>query len=326
MATSVITITDGSLVLADTEVGLASGDGFECQVTSAAINAVPNLETVPATFCSAESQSPAATGWTLAVAWLQDWRSPAGGLSGYTFTNDTLEKWFELKLDKDDITAIATGQVRIVAGAYGGAAGTPLPAEAEWPLAAKPDIPLPAAMMTRERRRGRRGDRRGAGGVTASAAIGLRDQAGKLAALPRTTMIAAARAVKDVARAEGGTVPIGAGRWYSGGRTPRPARLRARDEIQVSGSTVHCWIQGLPVGPWVWVTSGARPHLIGVGRSRRRAHSKAGYLSSSGYAHPVLGPIAHPGRPGGGRWRTVQARAAEIVPQIFRQAVAEAVR
>ena len=144
-APTVILITDGSLKLADDEAGLALGEAFECQVTEAAINAVPNLTTVPATFCSGEAQAPAATGWALALSWLQDWTAPSGGLSGYAFTNDTEQKWFELKLDKDDLTPVATGQVRLVAGAFGGAAGTPLPASAEWPLSAKPTITMPAA-------------------------------------------------------------------------------------------------------------------------------------------------------------------------------------
>ena len=146
-APTVIVITDGSLLLADDEAGLALGEAFECQVTEASINAVPNLETVPATFCAPESQSPAATGYTLAITWLQDWTAPGGGLSGYAFTNDTEEKWFELKLDKDDVEPVATGQVRIVAGAFGGAAGIPLPASAEWPLAGKPDITMAAPVV-----------------------------------------------------------------------------------------------------------------------------------------------------------------------------------
>jgi hypothetical protein len=49
-----------------------------------------------------------------------------------------------MKHDKDDTTPVATGQCYIAAGNYGGAANTPLPATATWPLAAKPDITLPA--------------------------------------------------------------------------------------------------------------------------------------------------------------------------------------
>jgi hypothetical protein len=147
-APTVIVITDGSLKLADTEAGLATGEAFECQITDAAINPTPNLETVPATFCSPETQAPAATSFVLAVAWLQDWTAPGGGLSGYAYTNDAVEKWFEYKLDKDDLTTMATGQVRLVAGAFGGPAGTPLPATAEWPCSGKPDISVAAAGTT----------------------------------------------------------------------------------------------------------------------------------------------------------------------------------
>src|SRR5262245_1287439 len=94
---TVIIITDATLKLGDseTEVGTGgTGVGFECQTTSAAINATPNLQTVPATFCSPASQAPAATGFELAVTWLQDWTAPGGGLSKYAFDNDTLTKWF----------------------------------------------------------------------------------------------------------------------------------------------------------------------------------------------------------------------------------------
>jgi hypothetical protein len=145
-APTVITITDGVVTFADTEGDLATGLGFECQVTEASINATPNLQTVPATWCAPESQAPAATGFELAITWLQDWTAPGGGLSMYAFENDTETKFFSLKLDKDDTETVATGQVRLVAGSYGGAAGTPLTATATWPLAAKPAITVPATL------------------------------------------------------------------------------------------------------------------------------------------------------------------------------------
>ena len=143
-APTVITVTDGTLKLAVDEAGLALGIGYECQVTEASINATPNLQTVPATFCAPESQSPAATGFELAVTWLQDWTAPGGGLSNFAFIHDTELYWFSLSLDTTDAEPLATGQVRLVAGAYGGVAGTPLTATATWPLAAKPEITVPA--------------------------------------------------------------------------------------------------------------------------------------------------------------------------------------
>jgi len=143
----VIVITNGVLKLADDEAGLATGEAYECQTTSAAINATPNLQTVPATFCAPSSQVPAATGFELAITWLQDWSAPGGGLSKYAFDNDTLTKAFSLALD-DGTTPLATGSVRIVAGAYGGDAGTPLVSTTTWPLVNKPTITVPADVVT----------------------------------------------------------------------------------------------------------------------------------------------------------------------------------
>lgn len=144
---TVIIITDAVLKLADDEAGLAtSTDSFECQTTSAAINAAPNLQTVPATFCAAASQAPAATGFELAITWLQDWTASGGGLSMYAYDNDTLTKAFSLSLE-GTTAPIATGSVRIVAGSYGGDAGVPLTTTATWPCVSKPTITAPTTTM-----------------------------------------------------------------------------------------------------------------------------------------------------------------------------------
>jgi len=142
---TVIIVTDGTLMLADDEASLATGDAYECQVTSAAINATPNLQEVPATFCAPSSQAPAATGFELALTWLQDWTAPGGGLSYYAYLNDTLTKAFSLTL-AGAVEPIATGSVRVVAGSYGGDAGTPLVTSTTWPCVNKPDITVPAAL------------------------------------------------------------------------------------------------------------------------------------------------------------------------------------
>lgn len=140
---TVIVVTNATLLLADDEAGLATGTGYECQVTSAAINATPNLQSVPATFCAPASQIPAATGYELAITWLQDWTAPGGGLSKWAFDNDTLAKWFSLSLGPEE-PPLATGQVRVVAGSYGGDAGVPLTATQTWPMVNKPTITAPA--------------------------------------------------------------------------------------------------------------------------------------------------------------------------------------
>lgn len=145
-AATLIVMTDASLKLATTLAGITAAPEFGCQVSTGAITAVPNLADVPATFCAPKTQTPAATGWTLDLTWLQDWRDAAGGLSGFAYTHDTELMFFELKLDKADTTPIATGEVRVVAGAYGGEAGVPLPASASWPIQGRPDITLPVTL------------------------------------------------------------------------------------------------------------------------------------------------------------------------------------
>ena len=144
-APTVIVVTDAIVKFADDEASLATGAEYQCQVSSAAINASPNLQTVPATFCAPETQAPAATGWELALTWLQDWTVDGGGLSYWAFQNDTLEKAFSISLNQDT-EPIATGLCRVVAGSYGGDAGTPLTADAVWPLVAKPTITVAAAV------------------------------------------------------------------------------------------------------------------------------------------------------------------------------------
>lgn len=143
---TVIIITDAVLKLADDAAGLATGEAWECQTTSCAINATPNLQTVPATFCSPSSQAPAATGYELAITWLQDWTAPGGGLSMYAYNNDTLTKAFSLTLN-GATEPMATGTVRVVAGSYGGDAGVPLTATAVWPCPVKPTITAPADVL-----------------------------------------------------------------------------------------------------------------------------------------------------------------------------------
>lgn len=141
---TVIVITNATLKLADDAATIGTGgEDFSCQVTSAAINANANLQTVPATFCAGESQAPAATGYELAITWLQDWTASGGGLSMYAFDNDTLTKAFSLTL-VGATEPIATGSLRIVAGSFGGDAATPLTATQTWPIIGKPSITAPA--------------------------------------------------------------------------------------------------------------------------------------------------------------------------------------
>ena len=146
MARTVITLNRPVFKLADSEAGLTSGATYECQLTSATITANPQFQTIPATGCAPSSQSPGLTQWQLDMAWLQDWSAPGGGLSGYAYTHDTEQKWFSFQLSADDPTVVATGQVFVVAGGYGGTFGdgSAAAASSTWPCVDKPDITLPA--------------------------------------------------------------------------------------------------------------------------------------------------------------------------------------
>jgi hypothetical protein len=147
MARTVITLNNPIFKLADDELGLTTGDAYECQLTSATITASANFNTIPATGCAPAAQSPGATSWAVDMAWLQDWSASAGGLSGYAYTNDTLPKWFSFTLDSVGApTVVATGELYVVAGSYGGefGSGAPAAATATWPCLDKPDIVLPA--------------------------------------------------------------------------------------------------------------------------------------------------------------------------------------
>lgn len=136
MAQTVLVIKDCSVKFAATSVGVATAPDFTCQVTSLAIIANPNLQTVPATFCQAESQAPGSTGWQMDVTWLQDWDATTG-MSDFMFDNDAMRMFFEVNPTDPAIKGM-TGECWVVAGNYLGDAGVPLTASATFPLVAKP--------------------------------------------------------------------------------------------------------------------------------------------------------------------------------------------
>lgn len=143
MAREVITLNNPTFKLADSEAGLAAGDSYECQLTSAVITAAPQFNTIPATGCAPATQSPGRTGYAVDLSWLQDWTAAGGGLSGYAYDNDGQSKWFELTPDAVGAPTVkATGQVYVVSGGFGGTFGDGSAAAttASWPCLDKPDI------------------------------------------------------------------------------------------------------------------------------------------------------------------------------------------
>jgi hypothetical protein len=144
MARTVIVLNNPIVKLADTEAGLTTGTAFECQITSAALTASPNYQTIPPTGCAPPAQSPGKTSWSFDVAWLQDWTAPeASSISQYALANDGQPKWFEFTADSVGAPTVkATGQCYIAAGSYGGTFGdgSPAVANAAWPCLDTPDI------------------------------------------------------------------------------------------------------------------------------------------------------------------------------------------
>jgi len=149
MPRTVIVFTNPTLKVADTEAGLAAGDAYECQVTSAVINTQTAFNTIPATGCAGATQSPGAPGYTLDIAWLQDWTAAGGGLSGWAWANKGLPMWVEIVPDKIGAPTVkAIGQAYITPGQFGGTFGdgSPGASTASWPYVNEPTI-TPAAVV-----------------------------------------------------------------------------------------------------------------------------------------------------------------------------------
>lgn len=127
----------------------------------------------------------------------------------------------------------------------------------------------------------------------------------RLEALPRASMIAAAKAGKKIAADEGRAAgsPIK-------GHKRRGMTLRAKDNIRDTGDGATMRLQGVNVAGWVWRNTGTDPHTI-----RRRKRGPKSKVT-----------VQHPGTGGAGHWRRVQKRAAVVIPRIFRDDVSRVVR
>jgi hypothetical protein len=137
-------------------------------------------------------------------------------------------------------------------------------------------------------------------------AVDLHRLAGDVREIPRTGMIAAARAAKKIV--------IDEGRHWAGadglkGKKRRGLKLRARDEIRTEGDTVICTVQGTVPG-WIWLNTGTDGHQI-----RRRKRGPKRKMT-----------VHHPGTRGKRAWDIVEKRIADAVPEIFADEVSRVVR
>ena len=137
------------------------------------------------------------------------------------------------------------------------------------------------------------------------AAIAVARRAELLGDIGPRAMISINRAVKAIAKEEAARAgsPLV-------GKKKRGIRLGAYDSIDEGAVVTFGQIKGRPAGPWVWVTSGTKPHSI-----RRR---KRGPLKKM--------TVHHPGTAGRGAWDNVRRRAAKIVPDIVRDELDEVTR
>lgn len=138
-----------------------------------------------------------------------------------------------------------------------------------------------------------------------AASVNLHALARDVRDIPTAGMIAAAKVAKKIVADEGRRLygPDG-----MKGKKRRGLKLKARDDIRVTGDGATCRIQG-SIPAWIWATSGTDAHPI-----RRRKRGPMRQMT-----------VHHPGTPGRHAWDRVAKRVGEVVPQVFADLVHEAV-
>jgi len=142
--------------------------------------------------------------------------------------------------------------------------------------------------------------------MAASVSADLLALADRLERLPRGSMIAAAKAAKQIVADEGARI---GGADGLKGKKKRGLKLKARDTIRDRADGTTCRVQG-SVPAWIWVNTGTRPHTT---RRRKR-----------GPLRKML--VQHPGTRGRGAWDRVSKRIETVVPLIFSDELDEALR
>lgn len=126
MPVTLLKPNDITLIFADTEAGLTTGEDYKCQVQNATVTPAPTYTQVGATGCQGATQTlDLPVPETLDLTWLQDWSAPGGGLANYCRVNAGALKWFQYVPVGDIPELTVTGQVELVPVALGGDMGVP---------------------------------------------------------------------------------------------------------------------------------------------------------------------------------------------------------
>lgn len=133
----------------------------------------------------------------------------------------------------------------------------------------------------------------------------LHRYAAAVAQVPARAVAEAGDQLADIAGDEARRV-TGDGRLSGMGR--RGPRLRATVTVRTRGDSATAELVGVPAGAWALLESGARPHRIGTARGP--------VLYGRGMAHPVRGPVQHPGARGQGTWTRTIAQAPRVLEDV----------
>jgi len=139
-----------------------------------------------------------------------------------------------------------------------------------------------------------------------AAGANLRAMSVRIQELPKRSLIDIAKQAKAIAAQVG----VNAGSPLKGNKK-RGMKLRAVDDLRMTGTGATLRIQGVNPAGWVWVNTGTRPHTI-----RRRKRGKRSRMT-----------VPHPGTSGRGAWRQVDARVrTQVIPAVIREHVAWVMR
>jgi hypothetical protein len=134
VAATVFTTMKGSLLIfATDQAGLdtpLTAQDASCQVIDARDVPTAATETAAATLCADAVTRVTGVDHALQVTFFEDWTDPAG-FSWFLDDNSGTDRWFRLTiLDGGSVE----GQVQVVPGEYGGAAGAPLQTQVSMPI------------------------------------------------------------------------------------------------------------------------------------------------------------------------------------------------